>query len=97
MATAMTKTAMIGAISEKTGLGKKEVAEVLAALNDLAIQEAASGNSFTIPGLVKLAVRDRPERQVRNPATQEMMTKEADRTVRATVLKSLKDAALGTS
>lgn len=91
---ALTKTAMVAALAEKTGLGKKDVSGLLDALAELAATEAAAGNALTIPNVVKLTVKDRPERQVRNPATQEMMTKEADRTVRATVAKAVKDAAL---
>jgi DNA-binding protein HU-beta len=90
----LTKAAMIAALTEKSGLGRREVSGVLNALTELAVQEAAEGRTVTIPGIVKLTVVDRPERQVRNPATQEMMTREADRTVRATVSKALKTAAL---
>lgn len=33
-----------------------------------------------------------PERQVRNPQTQEMMTKPADKVVKVTIAKALKDS-----
>ena len=55
-------------------------------------REVAAGGSVTIPGIGKIACRARPERQVRNPQTQEMMTKPADKVVKVTIAKSLKDS-----
>jgi glyoxylase I family protein len=51
----------------------------------------AEGGAVTLPGIGKVACRARPERQVRNPQTQEMMTKPADKQVKVTIAKALKD------
>jgi DNA-binding protein HU-beta len=48
-----------------------------------------------LPGLCKFAARETAERQVRNPATGEAMTKPAGRAVKVTVVKGLKDALKG--
>ena len=69
------------------------------ALEDLGVQEpfivigreVAAGTPVTLPGIGKIAPRSRPERQVRNPATGEMMTKPADKAVKFTAAKALKD------
>ena len=88
----MTKTELLASLSEKSGLQKKEVGAVLDALSELATSTVVEGGALTLPGLGKLACRDRPERQVRNPSTGEAMTKSADRVVKFTVAKALKDS-----
>ena len=55
----------------------------------------AAGGSITLPGLGKVACRARAERQVRNPATGETMTKPADKTVKFAIAKALKDLVNG--
>jgi DNA-binding protein HU-beta len=52
----------------------------------------AAGGAITLPGLGKMACRARPERQVRNPATGESVTKAADKQVKFTIAKALKDS-----
>jgi DNA-binding protein HU-beta len=46
----------------------------------------------TLPGIGKVSCKARPERQVRNPATGETMTKAADKQVKVTIAKALKDS-----
>jgi DNA-binding protein HU-beta len=55
----------------------------------------AAGGTVTIPGLGKVACKARPERQVRNPATGETMTKPADKQVKFAIAKALKDVVNG--
>lgn len=52
-------------------------------------------NAGTIPWIGKIFCRERPERMVRNPATGEQMKKEADRQVKVTIAKPLKDSVNG--
>ena len=47
---------------------------------------------MTLPGIGKVDCRARPERLVRNPATGEQMTKPADKQVKITIAKALKDS-----
>ena len=52
----------------RAGVLKTPIAEVVA-------REVAAGGAVTLPGLGKVVCRERPERQVRNPATGETVTK----------------------
>lgn len=93
MSSPMTKTALIAALVEKTFLSKQDVSKVLDGLTEIATEQVSAGNSFVVPGIAKIAIKDRPDRQVRNPATGETSTKAADRTVKSMPTKAMKDAA----
>ena len=47
---------------------------------------------MTLPGLGKVVCRERGERMVRNPATNEMVKKPADKQVKFSIAKALKDS-----
>ena len=91
----MTKTQLVAALAERMGSDKKTAATALDALTELVTQEVSGGGAVTLPGVGKIACRARPERQVRNPATGETMTKPADRAVKMTFAKALKDSVNG--
>ncbi len=93
MAKAMTKSQVADALAEKVDLPKKKVVEMLAALSELAYQEAK--NSFTIPGIGKLVLVDRAARMGRNPQTGEPIQIPAKKVVKFRVSKVCKDAVLG--
>jgi DNA-binding protein HU-beta len=88
----MTKTQLIAALAEEMGADKKTATAALDAVAAIVTREVASGGAITLPGLGKMACRARPERQVRNPATGETMTKAADKQVKFTIAKALKDS-----
>lgn len=88
----MTKTQLIAALAEEMGADKKTAGAALDAVASIVTREVASGGAITLPGLGKMACRARPERQVRNPATGETMTKAADKQVKFTIAKALKDS-----
>lgn len=88
----MTKTQLIAALAEEMGTDKKMATAALDAVAALVTREVAAGGAITLPGLGKMACRARPERQVRNPATGETMTKAADKQVKFTIAKALKDS-----
>ena len=104
MATAQkapTKTEVYSNIVESTGLSKKDVGAVMDALAD-EIRKALGpdgAKSFTIPGLCKIVVQNKPatpERQGTNPFTGEETTfkaKPARNVVKVRPLKNLKDMA----
>lgn len=95
-----TKTQIITALSETTGLAKKDVGNVLSALGAMIeghMKKRGSGE-FTIPDAgVKIRRVKKPARKARmgrNPATGEAMkiaAKPASTVVRVTALKALKD------
>lgn len=89
MASALTKTELIAAVAERNGAEKQVVRLVIEKLAELVQEQITAGGSVTLPGIAKIACGDRPERQVRNPAKGEAMTKAADRLVKATPLKAL--------
>ena len=91
----MTKTQLVAALAEAMGADKKTAGAALDAVTAVVTREVASGGSVTLPGIGKVYCRARPERMVRNPATGEQITKEADRQVKVTVAKALKDSVNG--
>lgn len=88
----MTKTQLVAALAESTGSDKKSAGEFLDTLSEIITKEVAAGGAVTIPNVGKVFCRDRPERMVRNPATGEQMKKDADRAVKVTIAKALKDS-----
>lgn len=92
MSKPMTKTQLIAAIAEAMGGDKKTAAAALDAVTSVVTAEVAAGGAVTLPGIGKVACRARPERTVRNPATGATMTKPADKQVKFTIAKALKDS-----
>lgn len=88
----MTKTQLVATLAEEMGADKKTASAALDAISAIVTRTVAEGGSVTIPGIGKVACRARPERMVRNPQTQEMMPKPADRVVKVTIAKALKDS-----
>jgi DNA-binding protein HU-beta len=88
----MTKTQTIAALADQTGLSKRDVSNLLDRIADLAYAEAANG--FTLPGIGKLLLVERAERQGRNPATGESITIPAKTVVKFRVAKACKEALL---
>src|SRR5690554_3681624 len=95
MSKPMTKTQLVAALAEEMGTDKKTATAALDAVGALVTREVANGGAVTLPGIGKIFCRARPERQVRNPATGETMTKAADKTVKVTIAKALKDSVNG--
>ena len=88
----MTKTQLIAALAEAMGSDKKTATAALDAISAVVSREVAAGGAITLPGLGKMACRARPQRQVRNPATGETVTKAADKQVKFSIAKALKDS-----
>ena len=88
----MTKTQLVAALAEAMGADKKTAGTALDAVAEVVAREVAAGGAVTLPGLGKVMCRARPERQVRNPATGETVTKAADKQVKFTIAKALKDS-----
>jgi DNA-binding protein HU-beta len=89
----MTKSQTLAQLSNKTGLSKKQVGELLDELVTLAAREAK--NSFVVPGFGKLVLAQRKARMGRNPQTGEPIKIPAKRVVRFRLGKTMKDAVLG--
>ena len=104
MATAtktLSKTEILSAIAENTGLARKQVNSVFAALSQQI--ESAVGKKgpgvFALPGLVKIKVIHKPATKARkgiNPFTKEecvFKAKPARNVIKVRPLKALKDMA----
>lgn len=91
----MTKKELIATISERTGTSKASVELVLDALAAVTCDVIGRGAEITLPGIVKLDVQAKAEREYRNPQTGAVMVVAAGKRVRFKALKALKDSLPG--
>ena len=95
MSKPMTKAQLVTAMAEAMGSDKKTASGALDALSGIVSSEVSKGGAVAIPGVGKVVCRARPERMVRNPATGEQVKKPADKVVKVTIAKALKDSVNG--
>ena len=95
MAKPMTKTQLVAALADEMGSDKKTAGSALDAMVSIITKEVSGGGAVTLPGVGKIYCRERPARMVRNPATGEQIQKEADKVVKMTIAKALKDSVNG--
>ncbi|MDP7150344.1 MAG: HU family DNA-binding protein [Paracoccaceae bacterium] len=95
MAKPMTKTQLVAALAEEMDADKKTATAALDAVVSIITREVSGGGAVTLPGVGKIYCRERPERMVRNPATGEQIKKDADKVVKMTIAKALKDSVNG--
>ena len=95
MSKPMTKTQLIATLADEMGSDKKSAGAALDAICDIITKEVSGGGAVTLPGIGKISCRARPERMVRNPATGEQFKKEADKVVKITIAKALKETVNG--
>ncbi|MCX8109095.1 MAG: HU family DNA-binding protein [Verrucomicrobiae bacterium] len=93
MAKPMTKSDIAAALADAVGITKKQGAQVLDTLAQLAYKQAK--NTFTLPGIGKLVLVNRKARKGRNPKTGEIIDIPAKKVVKFRVAKAAKDAILG--
>ena len=91
----MNKQELIGALRDKTGMGKKESEAFLNAFTDVVKETLAAGEKITLPGFGSFEVAERGERTGRNPATGAAVTIPASKTPKFKAGKGLKDAVAG--
>ncbi len=91
----MTKTQLVAALADEMDADKKAANQALDALVGIITKEVSSGGAVTLPGVGKIYCRERPSRMVRNPATGEQINKPADKVVKMTIAKALKDSVNG--
>jgi DNA-binding protein HU-beta len=97
MAKAMTKSEIAASLAEKVGITKKQVNQFFEAQADLAYKQAK--NKFVLPGIGKLVLVERPQRQMtlQFPPERkgEVVTVPKKKVVKFRVAKAAKDAILG--
>lgn len=95
---APSKSEIAASIADATGLSKKQVRDVLAALQDVIVKSLKKNGIFAMPGVCRMVVRKKPATKARegiNPFTKEKImikAKPASKTVRIRPLKALKQA-----
>ncbi|MCI2394791.1 HU family DNA-binding protein [Aliiroseovarius sediminis] len=95
MSKPMTKTQLVATLAEEMGSDKKSASSALDGIINIITKEVSNGGAVTLPGVGKIYCRERPARMVRNPATGEQIHKEADKVVKMTIAKALKDSVNG--
>ena len=90
----MTKSQLLEALANKSGLSKKEVKNFLDAMAEVAYREVKASGEFTVPGIGKLVKKHRAARMGRNPATGATIQIPAKTVVKFRVAKAAKDAIL---
>lgn len=92
----MTKIELVKEVAKKAGLTMKQTKAVLDALPKVVAEVLDKETSVIIPGICKFRIKDvapKPERQGRNPFTNEEITlkaKPASKKLSASVVASLK-------
>lgn len=90
----MTKSQMLAEMAEATGMQRKQVAEFMDKLVEMAYRQVKSNGEFVLPGFGKLVKVDRAARMGRNPATGEQIHIPAKTVVKFRVAKAAKEAVL---
>jgi DNA-binding protein HU-beta len=96
MAKAMSKSQIAATVAEKVGITKKQAVQALDIVAELAYKQAK--NTFTLPGLGKLVLVNRPAREMTmqfGPNKGQIIKIPAKRVVKFRVAKAAKDAILG--
>ncbi|MCL2362264.1 MAG: HU family DNA-binding protein [Defluviitaleaceae bacterium] len=88
----MNKTELITAMSEKSGLTKKDVDKALSAFEVAVTEALVAGEKVQMVGFVTIEVVERAARDGRNPQTGDPMRIEASKAPRFKVGKKLRDA-----
>ena len=96
MAKAMSKSQIAATVAEKAGITKKQAVTALDCVAEMAYKQAK--NTFTVPGLGKLVLQNRPAREMTmqfGPKKGQTVKIPPKRVVKFRVAKAAKDAILG--
>jgi DNA-binding protein HU-beta len=70
----MNKNELIGVVAEKAAISKKDAEKAVNAMIDTITEKVAAGDKVQLIGFGTFEVRERAEKQARNPRTGEAMT-----------------------
>jgi len=90
----MTKSQVLNALSEKSGMSKKDVASFMETLASLAYDEVKNSGEFVLPGFGKMVKVHRKARMGVNPATGEKIQIAAKTVAKFRLAKAAKEAVL---
>ena len=88
----MTKAELINQIAEKSELTKKDAEKAFSAVVSTITEALVNGDKVQIVGFGTFEVRDRKEKQSKNPQTGETITVPAKKAPASKAGKALKDA-----
>ena len=88
----MTKVELIASVAAEAGMSKKDAEKAVNAALAAITEELKNGGKVSLVGFGTFEVRERPERQGRNPRTGEPMTYPACKVPVFKPGKALKDA-----
>ena len=88
----MTKVELIAAVATEAGLSKKDAEKAVNTMLATITEELKKGEKVSLVGFGTFEVRERPERQGRNPQTKEPMTIAASKLPAFKAGRALKDA-----
>ena len=88
----MNKTELIAAISEKTGMTKKDAEKALLAVVDTITETVVKGDKVTLVGFGSFETKTRDARMGRNPKTKETIEIPASKLPVFKAGKALKDS-----
>lgn len=90
----MTKSQLMAALAEKTGIAKKDVTTLMEELVNMAYSEVKKSGLFILPGFGKMVKANRKARAGINPATGEKIQIAAKTVVKFRLAKAAKEAVL---
>lgn len=90
----MTKSQLLASLAEKTGLAKKDVANLMDTLAALAYSETKKNGQFVLPGFGKMVKVHRKARTGINPATGAQIKIPAKTVAKFRLAKAAKEAVL---
>jgi DNA-binding protein HU-beta len=90
----MTKSQIIAALAEKSGMAKKDVVSFMDTLTELAYSEVKKNGEFVLPGFGKMVKARRKARMGVNPATGAKIQIAAKTVVKFRLAKAAKEAVL---
>ena len=88
----MTIVELIASVAAEAGMSKKDAEKAVNAALAAITEELKNGGKVSLVGFGTFEVRERPERQGRNPQTKEPMTIAASKLPAFKAGKALKDA-----
>jgi DNA-binding protein HU-beta len=90
----MTKSQLLAALAEKTGIAKKDVTNLMEELTNMAYSEVKKNGMFVLPGFGKMVKANRKARAGVTPATGEKIQIAAKTVVKFRLAKAAKEAVL---
>lgn len=87
----MNKKELVAELADKCGMTQSQAGEFLNAFCETVVSEIKDGNSIALPGFGQFICKDRPAREMRNPATGKMMMSKAKRAAQFKPAAGLKD------